>query len=510
MRLKLTPKMFLLVASVLILQFALILIFGSTMVEKMYLSDKRNELLRAFRQAQEKYDPSGDYAEQLAFRTWSFELQNQSTTITVWDGGGRLVSTTSLFFMDYAERSSGRVFPFGQQRTVQVTFDVDKFDELLSGGEYAYLDNLVLEVYGRAVSINRSNQEQMYLMGTNGGGDYFLLETPLEPIQAAAGLAVRSSMLGGIIALGFGLLITAVVIYYTAKPIRQMKRVAGNLAKLDFSEKVQVRSRDELGELGESINSMSDAMQSYTTELSAANEQLKRDIEERLRSEQAQKQLVSNISHELKTPLALISGYAEGLREGMAEDPVVRDEYCDVILDESRQMTKLLHQLLGLARLQSGTGLFSPGPVDLSDLSDEMASGFSLPARQRGVTLRMEIDSGLIVLAERDACEQVLRNYLSNAMKHVPDGGLIRVTLRGTDSGRARLEVYNSGSSIPDKALDRVWDSFFRVDEARNRESGEVGLGLSIVKAHMTRHSAPYGVYNTDDGVVFFAEFEII
>jgi len=514
MRLKLTPKIFLLVASVLVLQFILVWIFGNTMTENIYLRNKRSELLGIFREAKDEYDASSDQIRQIAFKKWAMELQNQSTTITVWDDEGFLVTTTSLPFIDYlqGQRMGMILTPIGPQLfSQQIPFDVGAFENLLQGGEFMYLDNISLkDQYGRVMHVNTSRQDQMFLFGTDGGSAFFLLETPLDPIQAAAGLAVRSFLIISVIVLALGLAVTAIVTYYTVKPIRQMKLVAGNLAEFDFSKKVEVGSKDEVGELGESINRMSEAIQRYLSELSAANDQLKLDIEERERSEQAQKQLVSNISHELKTPLALISGYAEGLRGGMAEDSRIRDEYCDVILDESRMMAKLLHQLLGLARLQSGIGEFAPEPVDFSELADDLSMGFSLSARQRNVDFKRNIDRQITVLAERDACEQVLRNFLANAMKHASEGGEVEISLHEAETGRARIEVSNSGPQIPEKLLDRVWESFFRADEARNRESGEVGLGLSIVKAHMVRHSMPYGVFNTEKGVTFFAEFERI
>lgn len=511
MKLNLAPKLFLLVSSVLVLQLLLIWLFGSTMAERLYMTDKQHELLGIFRQARSKYAASGDIIGQAEFSDWAYDLRNQSTYITILTGAGYVDFTTSFAFMKYSTQSSLDWFGY----TPQVVFETDFFTSRLEGREYTYLtEPLRINLNNQTIPVSDSDRDQMYLIGVaEGEGDssvFFLLETPLEPIQAAAGLAVRSSLIGGIAALCLGLLLTAIVAYYISKPIRQMKRIAGSLAEMDFTETVNVRSRDEVGELGESINRMSDAMQLYIGELSAANDQLRRDIEERKRVEAAQKQLVSNVSHELKTPLALISGYAEGLRDGMAEDPATRDEYCDVILDESRRMTGLLHQLLGLARLQSGMDRLDPEPVDLSELAEEMTSGFVLPAQLRRIRIIRAIDEGITVMGDPSACEQTFRNYLSNAMSHVPDEGTIRVSLGPSDSGgRARLEVYNSGSHIPHEIIDRVWDSFFRADQGRNRDSGEVGLGLSIVKAHMTRLGTPFGVFNTEDGVVFFAEFAL-
>ena len=506
MKLKLAPKLFLLVALVLVIQFLLIFAFGSVFIEKMYISDKEKELRDSFKQVKKNFDITSDVSEQKEFLEWATELaQNRNTRVTVFAGDtGRVAYTNARIFM------SGPVVisEFGVSGPQPGVSGVktDEMKSTLRGREYVYLSSLDIDT-GHGVVIH-GNPSQLYLLGASSDyGSYYILETSLESIKSSAGLAVRFSLWGGGVALFAGLITAAIVAYLMARPIKQMKRVAGKLTQLDFSERASTRSRDEIGELGVSINQMSDSMLRYTSELRAANDRLLLDIQERLKAEAAQKQLVSNISHELKTPLSLISGYAEGLQNGMADTAETRAEYCDVILDESRRMTRLIHQLLGLARLQSGIGAFEPERVELSGLCEDMTAGFMLPASGRGVELERNIEPDIAVFAEAAACEQVLSNYLSNALRHVPDGGTVRVSLNLAENGRARLCIYNSGSEISNE--DRLWDSFYRADQGRNREDGAVGLGLSIVKAHMLRHNMPCGAGNTEGGAEFWAEFSV-
>ncbi len=503
MKLKLTPKLFLLVAFVLLVNLALVFVFGQIFVENLYLSDKKKELAVTFRRAQELYSPDSQ-----EFGTWVTTLDNQNIRITLFSQKTqKVVYSTSARFVEFGSVYAVRG-PYKNYVEVEAQYDTDHLKSLLGENEFIFSTQIALVGSSPVMMPLDEHQSKLYLMGAKADELIVLLETPLEPIQAAADLTVRYTLWAGLIALLIGSIIAFVLSSLMTKPIRQMTRVARSMAELDFSKRVVVTSTDEVGELGENVNRMAEVIQLYTAELRTANDQLVSDIDERLRAEQAQKQLVSNISHELKTPLALISGYAEGLREGMAEQPEVRDEYCDVILDESRRMTRLIHQLLRLAKLQSFVGTPQKERVELAGLAMEMLGGFHLSAQRKDVSLEYEFCQDAAVLADPDACEQVLRNYMLNALAHVNEGGTLRVSLCDTEEGHIRLEVFNTGSHVSPENADRLWDSFYRADQGRSRDGGEVGLGLSIVKAHMLRHAMPFGVYNTGDGVVFYAEWE--
>ncbi len=495
-RFSLTIKLFIMVAFVLLLNLVLVWGFGRFYLEDFYAKEKQNQITDAFSTLKlnqsiiidelKNADDTGDVISQ---------IENQNIRITL-----AVVAKNTIYSvyttLSKVSQTEARPFP----RVYPVTGALSRFPQMISV--------LTLDDY-RFVDFpdDALESDQLRLFGRLGDDMYVLLETPLEPISESAALATRFSLLTGFIAFAAGILITIILSTLLTKPLRQMTSVAKRLAEHDFSERVYVNTSDEIGELGVSINSMSDSLQSYTNEITAVNQQLKLDIEERMLAEQAQKQLVSNISHELKTPLSIISGYAEGLRSGIVSDDEMRNEYCDIIIDESKNMTHMIQNLLRLAKLQSGKSTPIYSDINLSVMTDTQLNSFSLMSDQRNVTIIRDYEENEYVNADKDSCEQVLRNYLSNALRHVNDAGTIKVSFVHKGNN-LRIEVYNTGSHIDENDLERIWDSFYRSDSARSRDSGGNGLGLSIVRAHMQMHSMPFGVMNCVDGVMFFAEFK--
>jgi signal transduction histidine kinase len=333
-----------------------------------------------------------------------------------------------------------------------------------------------------------------------------LMQAPLEAITESARLATRFSLLAGCIALLAAVIITFVYSLFFTRPIRAITLIAAHMADLDFTQRVNVRTTDEIGELGHSVNTMADSLQHYMEQVKSANEQLKKDIDEKILAEQTNKMLVSNVSHELKTPISIISGYAEGLKSGLAADETTRDEYCNVILEESRNMNHMIQNLLRLTRLQSGQTTPRPVEVDLAEVTRKFLATLTLDLGAREISSQLDTVADAIVFADRDACEQVVRNYLFNAARYTNDQGLIRVSIQPRN-GNLRFEVFNTGSHVAEEDSPHIWDSFYRSDVSRARDSGGVGLGLAIVRAHMTAHNSPFGYFNTENGVVFFAEF---
>jgi signal transduction histidine kinase len=511
----LTAKLCIAVASILLINLILVWAFGNIFLEDYYEEHIRGQLSGGFGSLLGDYVT---YDQTTAFNGLS-RVEEKNIRVTLYAllspeslnnhsvvgeeyyrlYGGVIGETQYLFLSEIRAVMSGIE---GRLRPQSDTEYIRLLVLALGGESSAFVDD-----GGRAgFRPNPAASNQLALFGRLDDYTYALLETPFESISESAALATRFSTLAGLIALLVGLAVAVGFSMLFVRPIKQMTAAAGQMAGLDFSRRVNERGKDELGELGRSINAMSDALKDYTEELNSANEQLKKDIQERAKAELAQKTLVSNISHELKTPISIISGYAEGLKLGLAEDGRVRDEYCDVILQESRAMTHMLQSLLRLAKLQSGRDSPEYTDVDFVELIEKLMSALSLETQKKNLTVQTVFHTWRLARADRDSCEQVLRNYVTNALRHVPEGGVLRVTLR--ESGeRVRLEVYNSGSRIDEDKLENIWSSFYRGDTARGREGGEVGLGLAIVKAHMLMHGMPYGCENTQDGVVFHAEF---
>ena len=289
------------------------------------------------------------------------------------------------------------------------------------------------------------------------------------------------------------------------KPLVEMNDVTKDMASLNFSRKCRDYGKDEIGELGNSINTLSTTLNATLIDLKDKNEQLEKDIERRHELDNARSSFISNVSHELKTPIAIISGYAEGLCEGISDDPEVIKEYCQIIHDESTKMNALVVELLELSKLENRVQPFAPEYFDIGACISSMINHLSLQFEQKGITLINNVPSPLVCYAQEDKIETVLRNYITNALSHCEGEKIIALNCR--ESGRfIEISVFNTGKNIEAHDFPELWDSFYRADKAHGRSENRFGLGLSIVKSIMTNHNCRYGVRNTETGVVFTFE----
>ena len=223
------------------------------------------------------------------------------------------------------------------------------------------------------------------------------------------------------------------------------------------------------------------------------------------RSLQRERDLTNAVAHELKTPLALLRSYAEGLQEDIA--PEKRAQYLDVIMDQSDQMAALVSSLLDLSRMKAGKTAFTPGPVALDQVVESVFRTLERPMETAGVTLDLDLVP-CTVPGEEGRLSLVVSNLAANALKHTPTGGEIRVILR--EKGHtALLRVENDGEPIPEEALPRLFEPFYRSDTARDRRSGGTGLGLALVKETVTLHGGACGVENLPHSVRFWVELPL-
>lgn len=338
--------------------------------------------------------------------------------------------------------------------------------------------------------------------------DRYILDisTSYASISQATGISVQFSLIVGLMVMVLAVLAFSRMSSAVIHPITQITNIAGQIAHLDFSQKCDVDMGGEIGVMAESVNTMSDFMQTYTSQLQTANEQLKADIQQKKEQEEARKNLVSNLSHDLKTPIGLIAGYADGLRQGMAKTDEEVREYCDVICDEADRMMTMILKMMELFRLESGTVQLEPETFDLAELLHYVQEIFDLEIERAGLEFSAEYEEGLYVTTDYFSAEQVLLNYAQNAISHINSGNRLRLWVTEYETCY-RVQIYNSSAPIPEEELSRLWDSFYRLDKSRGRSGRESGLGLSIVKSNMELLGGGYGVENVEDGVVFWAEF---
>ncbi|HEX2953493.1 MAG TPA: ATP-binding protein, partial [Bacillota bacterium] len=284
--------------------------------------------------------------------------------------------------------------------------------------------------------------------------------------------------------------------------------IAENMAKLDFTKMYPVKTQDEIGELGRSINSLSEQLGRSITELQEANLRLEEDNERQKRIDEMRKEFISNVSHELKTPIALIQGYAEGLRLNIAGDQEDRDFYCNVITDEAEKMHKLVKDLLDLSAIDSGCMQLDKERFDLAELTAEVLGKYHLIMKDKDIKVYIEKDGEAWVHADIWRIEQVIVNLIDNAVAHIEGERILKINIT-VEERRVRFAVFNSGTAIPEDSLDKVWLSFYKIDKARTRTRGGSGLGLSIVRAILEQHQGCYGVRNRMNGVEFWFELKL-
>ena len=275
----------------------------------------------------------------------------------------------------------------------------------------------------------------------------------------------------------------------TTRPLKQMSAAAKRFAVGDFESRVYVKTKDEIGELAAAFNEMADFL--------ASSEGMRRNF-------------IANVSHELKTPIALIQGYAEGLKEGVSDDPESRAFYCDVIMDEANKMNQLVKNLLTLNQLEFGEEEIAFERFDITELIRGIIQSNEILIQQKEAEVRFVCQEPIFVWADEFRVEQVVRNYLSNALNHVENEKIIDIRITKMDGNdKIRVSVFNTGKQIPNEEIEHIWSKFYNVEKARTREYGGHGIGLSIVKAIMDSFQQDYGVVNYENGVAFWFELDL-
>ena len=365
------------------------------------------------------------------------------------------------------------------------------------------------EVYQINQSWDPWNQNYYVDMwGSLDDGSQFLLRSPVESMRESAAISNRFLLYIGSILM----VVSILLIWYFAKritePIRELARLSDRMADLDFDAKYTSGGSNEIGELGENFNRMSEKLESTISELKKANNSLQKDIEQKDKLEKMRNEFLGNVSHELKTPIALIQGYAEGLKEGVNEDAESREFYCDVIMDEASKMNQMVKNLLTLNQLEFGDEDIVFDRFNLTALVRGVLQSMEIMADQAGAKILLHIEEDIYAWADEFKVEQVVKNYVSNACHHVSGDMVIEVKMVQKD-GKVRVSVFNTGTPIPEADIAHIWDKFYKVDKAHTREYGGNGIGLSIVKAIMKSFHQEYGVKNYDNGVEFWFELDV-
>lgn len=320
-------------------------------------------------------------------------------------------------------------------------------------------------------------------------GDFIILSKPMKGIRESAEISVQFYMLAGIFIIIIGSFAMFSFAKKISKPIVKMSGVAEDISNLNFENKVHVSSKDEIGELGQSINTISE-------KLKVSIEGLREDIEH-------QKELARNTSHELKTPIGVIKGYTEGLLYGVANNQQTKDEYLKVIINECDRMDHMVKELLDLSTLQAKNAtLGKVSDFTATSLINSVLERFELIMKEQGIKCLTECPDSMMLNGDYELLERAVGNIIMNAVKYNDENKYIKVSAKEQD-GKKMISVFNTGVPIPEKDLENIFEVFFKADKARSRKTGGHGLGLSIVKSIINLHGGEVFAYNKKGGVEF-------
>ena len=546
-------KITLLFAGIICILIVMLLLFNITFSEKFYMKDKQEAMLNAYESIDDACDQysSGSLAdtdlknnlEQVSTsKGMSVIIVNSDwTTFYVSTQGDEMMLERlkkSIFnndiFQGISDKSSS-----AQQGQPDASNDgngdvPDKQPDDMDGGDEADKNNgkknppeKIIDMSGNGASEtreilyhsdrytvqkvydNRLLDDYIELWGTLNNGNFILIRTPIQGIKDNVHISNTFITYIGIGTLIIGIVAAFVLSSYISRPIKQLSNIAERMSELDFDVKYDGKDKGEIGLLGNSMNNMSKKLEENISQLKAANLELQRDIDKKEKLEQMRTDFLSNVSHELKTPIALIQGYAEGLKEGITDDPESMDFYCSVIMDEAAKMNDMVKRLLTLNQIEFGEDELVMERFDINELVKSVASANELRASQKELKITCDIkDTPLYVWADEYKVEEVITNYISNAINHCCNENIIKVAVGQIDKENVRVSVFNTGKNIPEEDIDHIWEKFYKVDKARTREYGGNGIGLSIVKAIVESMGKKCGVNNLPDGVEFWFDLD--
>ena len=481
-------KLFVILSVVILSIIVFLILVNNFVFGRFYLYSKQRALKSVYETINSYYKNS--QLEDIESKLEKIAIQNNFDILIKSDQNTNIYTSNRDFFTTLGQIRDRFNTNIGEDIEVNDKFSIRKLKDNKNGVTYVLLSSVL---------------DNGYLL---------YVRIPITSIQESVKISNNFLYLMA----GLTILISAVVISYVSRkftdPILELNNIAKKMANLDFSHKYELtNANDEINNLGKSINQMSDKLEKTIKQLRSTNIELEKDIEEKSKIDEMRKSFISDVSHELKTPIALIQGYSEGLLENVNSDEESRKFYAEVILDETNKMDKLVKQLLELMKLEYGKREFDDSEFNLVELEREVVRKSEVMLNEKKVEVEFDTTDDITVIADDFYIEQVISNYITNAIKHVKEingNKSIRITNEVDNvKNKVRIQVFNTGDNIPEEYIEKIWKRFYKADESRTREDGGSGIGLSFVKAIMTNYGNAYGVINKENGVEFYLELNL-
>ena len=286
-------------------------------------------------------------------------------------------------------------------------------------------------------------------------------------------------------------------------PLIKLNKVAKRMANLDFNNTIEINGKDEIGELSNSLNLMNKNLKEAFEQLEKINFKLTKEIEMERKLEKERREFVATISHELKSPITIISGQLEGMiyNIGKYKD---RDKYLKESYDVTQKMKELVQEILHLSERENGEFKYNFTYVRLSNVMNSVINELRYFIDEKNLKLQINIDENVIVFSDSKLIKKVITNIVKNAITYSPENEFIKINL-----SKEELVIENTGISIPEEQLKYIFNAFYRVDKSRNRKTGGTGLGLYIVKTILDKHeNIDCNIESTKNSVIFKMKFK--
>lgn len=402
-------------------------------------------------------------------------VNNNNVCAIIYNQNGRRV---------YSADSLGELCVFDEPINIDgddlVVYDdgaklVDKLNEynVISETLTSPTTDLEMLLYGKKVSINLANY-------------YLLVNAPLELLDSYVDFILKQYLLLSMFIVILALIVSFLLANKITSPIVNMQKEASKLADGDYhvSFKSDKESYSE-------INALASTLDDATEKLSKIDE--------------LRKDLLANVSHDLRTPITLIRSYAEMIKDISGDDPIKRDQHLDVIIDETEYLTKLINDMQEYSKLQAGFINLNKSNFDIEKSTTNVCKLLSGLMKEKNITLKTDLKS-VIVYGDETKISEVIYNYLSNAIKHSDENSTIYVSIRDSEDS-LYFEVKDEGDGISEKDLPYIWDRYYKIDKNFRRNENSTGLGLAIAKAILEAHGAKYGVVSkVGEGSTFYFE----
>jgi two-component system, OmpR family, sensor histidine kinase VanS len=478
-----TKKLFIITAVFFAVFVGSTMIIQSLFFERFYISKKKSDLKSNIESFRVDYNKAKDTVAAMEVAA-EYEANN-NIRIVILDSASRLKLNQSRFRNDGTKTKDLTDFiRLWSEQTNKAMLADNKTQSYVITNRDSDIRNIV--------SINYDSEKTEVI---------FALSS-LQPVNEAVGVIEKLYLYFAIAAVLFTIILALIYSRMIAKPLVKINKVATKMAQLDFTEKCEETNQDEIGNVAASLNFLSENLDNALTSLKQANTKLEEDIEKERKLEKMRREFVASVSHELKTPISLIDGYAVGLKDNIFEGED-RDYYLDIIIDESEKMGNLVSDMLDLSYLESGSFKLKREEFNITELIEHTLKKYGSMFEEKKTVLELNLFDNVTVNADWNRLEQVLTNFITNALRHVNEEGTIYVGMSDKDNGIS-IEVENTGSSIAEEDLIKIWDKFYKVDKARTRKLGGTGIGLSIVKNILLHHEYSFGTENTDRGVRFY------